>query len=215
MKSFVEGKILKELTPPLIELAGRELGRLHKIEAPEYLPRKLSYGREQFGQVEKYAANTGFERWLRQKHEYFSPYLSPDLPRAFIHGDVFCDNVIVSEDDRSVAILDFEESAFYYRIFDIGMMIIGTCPEGQAVDFKKAGALLKGYLQEISLLDLEEQYLQAFTVYAGAAMTFWRHRNFNYSRPDSGLADHYLGLKVLTDFVEQQDAGDFLNRVLP
>ena len=59
IKEFVKGKILDDLPRHLIELAGRELGKLHKIEAPEYLPRQLSFGKEQF-------VNVGSERmhWI-------------------------------------------------------------------------------------------------------------------------------------------------------
>jgi len=210
LKKFVEGKILKDIPLHLIELTGRELGKLHKIEAPEYLPVQLNYGKEQFVNVEKYAANSSFDIWLRQKLEYVSPYFTSNLPKALIHSDVFSDNVIVSEDESSVVIVDFEESACYYRIFDIGMMIIGICGEGKTVNLEKAKYLLKGYGHEIRLLDLELNALQAFTVYAGAAMTFWRHMNFNYTRADPKLSDHYLGLKVLADYVEELPADCFL-----
>jgi len=213
VKKFIEGKILKDLPHHLIELIGRELGKLHKIEIPEYLPKQVGFGKEQFVNVEKYAANSLFYIWLKKKLEYVSPYFSSNLPKAFIHSDVFYDNVIVSEDESSVTIMDFEDSAHYYRIFDIGMMIIGICGEEKTVNLEKARYILKGYLQEIQLLDIELNALQAFTVYAGAAMTFWRHLNFNYTKPDSKLSNHYLGLKVLTDYVEEQPADCFLKLV--
>jgi len=213
LKKFIEGKNLKDLPYQLIELIGRELGKLHKIEAPEYLPKQLGYGKEQFGNVEKYAANSSFDVWLKEKLKYVSPYFSSNLPKAFIHSDVFWDNVIISEDESSIVIMDFEDSAYYYRVFDIGMMIIGICGEGKTVNFEKARYILKGYLQEIQLLDIEINALQAFTVYAGASMTFWRHINFNYTKPDSNLSNHYLGLKVLTDYVEEQAADCFLKLV--
>ena len=68
---------------------------------------------------------------------------------------------------------------------------------------------MKGYCREIQLLDIELNALQAFTVYAGAAMTFWRHQNFNYIKPDPKLSNHYLDLQVLSDFVEDQPADSF------
>jgi len=210
IKGFIEGKILSSLPDPLAERLGREMGKLHKIAAPDYLPKLLGYGKEQFVNVEKYAANSSFDLWLKEKLEYVSPYISSDLPKALIHSDVFCDNVIVSEDESMAMIMDFEDSAYYYRIFDIGMMIIGICGEGKTVNLEKARCLLQGYNQEIQLLDIELKALQAFTVYAGAAMTFWRHINFNYTLPDSKLSNHYLGLKVLTDYVEEQAAESFI-----
>jgi len=213
IKKFIDGKILKDLPHHLIELIGRELGKLHKIEAPEYLPKQVGYGKEQFVNVEKYAANSLFDIWLKEKLKYVSPYFSSNLPKALIHSDVFCDNVIISEDESSVIIIDFEDSAYYYRVFDIGMMIIGICGEEKTVNFEKVRYILKGYRQEIQLLDIELNALQAFTVYAGASMTFWRHLNFNYTKPDSKLSNHYLGLQVLTDYVEEQPADWFLKLV--
>lgn len=213
IKKFIDGKILKDLPHHLIELIGRELGKLHKIEAPEYLSKQVGYGKEQFVNVEKYAANSLFDIWLKEKLKYVSPYFSSNLPKALIHSDVFCDNVIISEDESSVIIIDFEDSAYYYRVFDIGMMIIGICGEEKTVNFEKVRYILKGYRQEIQLLDIELNALQAFTVYSGAAMTFWRHLNFNYTKPDSKLSNHYLGLKVLTDYVEEQPADCFLKLV--
>ncbi len=106
--------------------------------------------------------------------------------------------------------LDFEEAAYYYRVFDLGMMIIGTCGDRETINFEKASYMLKGYLQEIGLLEIELNALQAFTVYAATAMTFWRHINFNYTKPDPSMSNHYLGLKVIADYVEEQDADVFL-----
>ncbi len=211
IKKYIEGKILKEIPSHLIELIGRELGKLHKIKAPEDLPLQLTFGREQFVNVEKYAAHSAFDVWLKKMLADVSPFISPDLPRAFIHADVFFDNVVICED--SVILIDFEEATNYYRIFDIGMMIIGICGEGEIVNLEKAKFLLSGYLREIELLDMEFNALQAFTVYAGAAMTFWRHMNFNYTKPDSRLSNHYMGLKVLADYVKEQPADYFLERL--
>jgi len=213
IKKYIEGKILKDLPYHLIELIGMELGKLHKIEAPEYLPKQIGYGKEQFVNVEKYAANSLFDIWLKEKLAYISPHFASNLPKTFIHSDVFWNNVIISEDEGSIMIIDFEDSAYYYRVFDIGMMIIGICGEGKTVNLEKARYILKGYRQEIQLLDIELNALQAFTVYAGAAMTFWRHLNYNYTKPDSKLSNHYLGLKVLTDYVEKQPADCFLKLV--
>lgn len=213
IKNFIGGKILNDIPLHLIELVGKEMAKLHKIAAPEYLPKQLSYGKEQFAKVKQYAANSAFDIWLNERLDFVSPYFSSNLPKALIHSDIFCDNVIISEDESSVIIIDFEESAYYYRVFDLGMAIIGVCGEGKIVNFEKVRHLLKGYRQEIQLLDIELNALQAFTVYAGAAMTFWRHINFNYTKPDPKLSTHYLGLKVLTDYVEQQ-AVDFFLKLL-
>ena len=91
--------------------------------------------------------------------------------------------------------MDFEEATYYYRIYDIGMAIVGLCSENEKINLKKVAALLKGYVQEIDLTEKEQNALQPFTVYAAAAMSFWRHQNFNYTKPTPGMEDHYLELK--------------------
>jgi Ser/Thr protein kinase RdoA (MazF antagonist) len=93
------------------------------------------------------------------------------------------------------------------------MTIIGVCREGKTIDFEKVGYLLKGYQQEIQLLDIEIHALQACTVYAGAAMTFWRHSHFNYIKPDSKLSNHYETLQTVTDYIEDQPADCFIKLV--
>lgn len=212
LKGFIEGRIMEDLPDHLVILIGKELGKLHKIEAPEYLPKQVSFGKEQFYLIEKYAAKSSFDNWLKGILEYVGPYLSLDLPKTLIHGDVFYDNVIVSEDESSAMIMDFEESANYYRVFDIGMTIIGICGEGKIVNLNKADSLLKGYQEENKLLDIELRALKAFTIYAGATMTFWRHIYYNLTNPDPNLKDYYMGLKVLVDYIKKQPAECFLTK---
>ncbi len=202
VKKFIEGTVYKELPNHLLELAGSELGKLHKIKAPEYLSKQANFGKEQFVNVKKYAAGSVFEKWLHKKLESFLPYFTKDLPKALIHSDLFSNNVVITKDEQSVTIMDFEEAVYYYRVFDIGMTIIGACRDEEKIDLQKVRALLKGYTNEIQITTLEIDALKAFTTYAGTAMTFWRHLNFNYTEPTPDLFDHYKTLKVITDYIE-------------
>ena len=199
IKVFLEGKIRKDLPPHLLKLIGKELAKLHQINAPEYLPNQLNYGNEQFVNVKKYSANSEFDIWLKNILEYISPYLKLNLPKSIIHSDVFWDNVIIGEDDNSATIIDFEESVNYYRLFDIGMTIIGTCGEEKIINLEKIKHFLDGYQSKVQLLENEINSLKAFTIYAGASMTFWRHQNFNYVNPNIEMSNHYIKLKVLVD----------------
>ncbi len=199
MKSYIPGKPIQDLSPKLLTMLGKQLGRLHCIEPPSYLPHAPSYGQHTFDLVSHYAAGSRFSQWLRNIQDYLSPYLDLELPQSLIHSDLFWDNVIVSDQEDALTIMDFEEAARYYRIFDLGMTIIGTCAEGQIINLIKAKHLIAGYQENISLLDLEKKSLKAFTIYAGTSMTFWRHQNFNHTKPNPELADHYLGLQVLVD----------------
>lgn len=200
LKVFLEGEIIKDLSNQLLGVIGIEMGRLHKLEAPDYLPKVLGYGKEFFHEVAQYAPNSSFAKWIKEIEAYMQPYFTQQLPKSLIHSDIFYSNIIINKNESSASIMDFEEAANYYRIFDVGMTIIGLCSSQKTINLNKAGALLQGYQQQIDLLEIEKSALQAFTVYAAAAMTFWRHRNFNHTNPNPEMFDHYLGLKVLADF---------------
>ncbi|MCP4311456.1 MAG: homoserine kinase [Bacteroidetes bacterium] len=213
IRTFIEGDVIEDLSPHLLKLIGKEVAKLHNINAPEYLPKQLNYGKEQFANIKKYAANSEFDRWLEMVLEYIAPYFALNLPKSLIHSDVFWDNVIINEDENSASIMDFEESTYYYRVFDIGMTIIGTCADGEIINLEKARHLLNGYQSQSPLTTDEINSLKAFTIYAGASMTYWRHQNFNYLKPDPKMYKHYLGLKVLVDYVFELDDDCFIIQV--
>ncbi len=210
LKIFLDGEVIQDLPNPILEAIGEEIGRLHKIEAPGYLPKVMTYGKEYFHEVGAYAAGSPFETWLKEITDYIEPYFSEDLPKSLIHSDIFYSNIVINKAENTVCIMDFEEAANYFRIFDIGMTLVGLCCDGPTLNLSKASNLLKGYQKEIVLTELEKASLQAFTVYAAASMTFWRHRNFNHVNPDPEMFDHYLGLKVIADSVKNMPVSDFL-----
>ncbi|MEM7572913.1 MAG: phosphotransferase [Bacteroidota bacterium] len=209
VKHYLEGKIMEFLPAHLLTALGRELGRLHQIPVPDYLPRQLSYGLEYFQEVADYAAASDFHHWLIAQQAYISPYLTETLPRALIHSDVFFSNVIVNEAETEAIIMDFEEASNYYRLFDLGMTIVGLCRRGNAIDSVMVKALLAGYQEEIELTAVEEGSLQAMTVYAATAMCFWRHRQFNQLQPDPAMFEHYRALQETADFVRSMNEDAF------
>tara|TARA_B110000114_G_C15024352_1_gene370257 strand:+ start:288 stop:1235 length:948 start_codon:yes stop_codon:yes gene_type:complete len=209
IRSYVEGTVVANSSPHLLRLIGKEVAKLHLVRAPDFIPKQLNYGKEQFQNVKKYGANSEFERWLGKIVKYITPYLDLNLPKSLIHSDIFLDNVIISEDESAVTIIDFEESTYYFRVFDIGMTIIGTCADGKTINLEKVDYFLNAYQSKAPLTSDEINALKAFTIYAGASMTFWRHQNFNYTKPDPEMYNHYLGLQVLVDYVFALDDDSF------
>ncbi|MEM6378711.1 MAG: phosphotransferase [Bacteroidota bacterium] len=209
LKKYIEGKIIQDLSPSQLSLIGQQLAKLHQIPTPTYLPKTLAYGIEQFHTIAEYAADSTFARWLERMEAHIKPSLQLEIPKSLIHSDLFWSNIIIDTEKPAIFIMDFEEATHYYRIFDIGMTIIGICAEGKVINLEKAKQLLIGYQMVIELSQEERDALHAFTVYAGTAMTFWRHRNFNQTKPDPNMYDHYLGLKVLVDFLMEQEEDCF------
>jgi len=214
LKLFIKGKILKQLSPTLLTYLGRELATLHCIPAPDYLPQHLSYGKECFDDVKKYAAESEFYTWLKKTQCYIEQFANTELPKALIHSDIFYNNIIVSPDNKQATIMDFEEASYYYRVFDIGMMITGTCCDDEKLSLDKAKHLLKGYQQKQLLLDTEVNALQAFTVYAATATAFWRHQNFNYVNVTPKMKEHYMAMKNLADNIMSISAEKFKQLIL-
>ena len=60
LRLFLEGKIEGNLSDHLLELIGIEMGKLHKIEVPDYIPQNLNYGREYFHEVTQYDKDSTF-----------------------------------------------------------------------------------------------------------------------------------------------------------
>jgi len=197
LKDFLEGDIENELSQHLLVSLGKDIAKLHLISPPSYLPRTVSYGVERFDEVKVYAPDSSFYQWLKETQQTIESYMSEDLPQALIHSDIFSDNIIVSPDGNRATIMDFEEATHYYRVFDLGMAIVGTCRVDGKISLPKAKSLLQGYLQKITLKDSEVRSLQAFSVYGAAATAFWRHQNFNYVNVDEAMAGHYLPMMNL------------------
>ncbi len=210
LKAFIEGEFIEDLSQKQLVYLGKELAKLHKIEAPEYLPHAVAYGKECFDEVLAYAPDSTFYRWLKDTQGYIENNISPALPKAMIHSDIFSDNIIMTKDRTHGIIMDFEEACYYYRVFDIGMMIVGTCCEGETVHLQKVTSLLSGYEQEITLLDVEKRALQAFAVYAAAATAFWRHQHFNYTNIIPEKKDHYIAMKRLADAIRSLSDTSFV-----
>ena len=209
LKRFIHGSVLDDIPIPLATLVGKEMARLHQVPAPDFIQKSMSYGVEYFHEINEYARDSKFAQWLNNLTEFISPYLTETLPKALIHSDVFSSNVIVCNPDE-VRIMDFEEATHYYRVFDIAMTFIGVCREEQSINFDKAKSLLDGYRSVINLTHEEISSLRAFTVYAAAAMSFWRHRNFHYTVPTPELFDHYLELKRISDTIKKMKEKEFL-----
>lgn len=210
VKKFIEGTVTEDLSEQHLYLLGIELGKLHQIETPKQIKQTTCYDRAQFTEVALYAPTSSFNDWLKTMKLYIDEHIDENAPKSLIHSDIFPSNVIISKDQSRVTIMDFEEAAHYYRMFDLGMTIIGSCRDQHQINLSKMTSLIKGYKTVVTLLEIEQRTLQAFTVYAGAAMTFWRHKNFHYTNPDPLLHNHYQELLKVTDFVKDLSPNLFI-----
>jgi len=209
VKRYLEGKIMSDIPLHLLQQIGADTARLHKISVPDYVRDIMWCGKERFNEVKQYALNSPFDLWLKDTHSYIDKNTAPDLPKAFIHSDIFGSNIIINNDKTKATIMDFEEATHYYRVFDIAVLFISLCVQSGDIDFTRASSILKGYTSITRLTDEEKQALQPLTVYAAAGVAFWRHKNFNFTKPDKDLKDTYLKMKDLADRVRALSSNFF------
>ena len=202
LKHYVDGDVTANLTGNLLVRLGEEMARLHEIPAPSYVPQSFPYGRSHFPEVTNSNLDHAYMDWLSEKNSYLQERIPQHLPMALIHGDVFFDNIIV-QGDRLMAIIDFEEACYYYRSFDLGMVIVGACRDRQGISFEKAERFMRGYQKETTLQSIEREALKALAVYAAVATSFWRFRQYHLRRPEPRLYDKHVELQALADTISE------------
>jgi homoserine kinase type II len=209
LKRYVDGDVTAHLTGNLLVQLGEEMARLHRIPAPPYLPESFGYGRDCFTDVTHSNLGHPYLDWLTERSGELQKSIPAHLPKALIHGDVFFDNVIV-QGEQLMAIIDFEEACRYYRGFDLGMAIVGTCRDRKGISFEKAEQFLRGYQKETTLELIERETLKAFTVYAAVATSFWRFRQYHLRRPEPQFHDKHLEMQTLADTISEHPDSRFM-----
>ena len=130
--------------------------------------------------------------------------LHPDLPKAFIHGDLFPSNIVIAKGENPI-IMDFEQACHYYRVFEIGMAIVGLCRENGQLVWSKAEHLVTGYQTITPLMPIEKEKLNTFIIYAAAATAFWRYRQFNIIAPMEKMKDNYREMSAIANQVFEEN----------
>jgi homoserine kinase type II len=202
LKRYVGGDITDNITGKVLVQLGEEMARLHEIPAPSYVPQSFPYGRSHFHEVTNSNLDHAYIDWLSEKNSYLQKRIPQHLPMALIHGDVFFDNLIV-QGDQLMAIIDFEEACYYYRGFDLGMVIVGACRDRQGISFEKAGQFIRAYQKETALQSIERETLKTFAVYAAVATSFWRFRQYHLRRPEPQLYDEHVEMQTLADTISE------------
>jgi len=208
LKRYVDGEITANLTGNLLAQLGEEMARLHEVPAPSYLPESFPYGRSHFPEVIDSNLDHAYIDWLSEKSSYLQKRIPQNLPKTLIHGDIFFDNLIV-QDDQLMAIIDFEEACHYYRSFDLGMVIVGACRDRQGICFEKARRFIRGYDNNVTLQSVERETLKALAVYAAAATSFWRFRQYHVRRPEPQFYDKHVEMQTLADTISEYPNSSF------
>jgi homoserine kinase type II len=184
LKKWIPGVTLREQDQNNYHSIGKAIAELHQIPAPHFLRSEHPYGLKHMPASLGRGLDPEFESWLAGQIEYLQDQFPHHLPRAFIHGDLFDDNLIYHQ-GKFQAIIDFGDACNYYRAYDLGSVLFGACMVRGTLDFTRARELISSYRENVILQPAELAALQFFTVYAGAAISSWHHQN-TYQRQLAG-----------------------------
>ena len=212
VKTYIAGQVHADLDTTMLHEAGAVMARLHQIPAPDFLPCKHPYGRQSFATVISLDIDPVYESWLDERCAYLNQRIPPGLPTCLIHGDVFYDNVLF-QGRNLTALIDFEEACHYYRVFDVGMAILGLCTGGTTVALHKAQALVAGYQQVRLLEDIEKVTLQLFVEYAAIATSYWRFWKYHIHTPMQEHANRHWQMVRLAQGISVIPGTAFLEAV--
>ena len=178
LKPFISGQVVNDIDEGMLSQVGNAVARLHQIPEPDNLPDHLEFGLEFIGRVTEQVIDLNYKKWLTHKCEFLQRSIPPGLPRGLIHGDVYFDNVLF-DGNKFKALIDFEETCNYYKVFDLGMAIVGLCIGNQKIQLPKVRSLIHGYQKIRKLEGIERRSLKIFVDYAASATSAWRFWKYN------------------------------------
>ena len=190
---FVEGAWLEPNDSSLYSL-GRIQASLHLIIPPVNLKEKFSMGNSLFDKLFSIADErnewSDFLHMLKSESTILKQNIG-ELPRGIIHGDLFPDNIL-GTNDNVTSILDFEEVCYDILAFDLVMTFVGCGWENGEPVVERWEALLDGY-QSVRMLSHEEMdSLSDLHRLATLSIAAWRYWQFVINLPNTEHTDRYL-----------------------
>lgn len=159
----------QRVTEAHLERVGEVLGIIHRVgEGYEGAPQnRFSFGalRERLDGLTPEALSEelrGHVATLAAAVEALAPRIAELAASTVVHGDVFRDNVLWTDDGTLSAVLDFESASMGHPAFDLMVTMLAWCFSDR-LEQPLARALVRGYRRERELSDdeLAACYLQA------------------------------------------------------
>ena len=170
--SFLSGESVVTPTSQHVSEIGTFLGKMHQKTKNEKFASSNLYSQDNLknllcGVLSSSIIPCETKNQLRSRYEIIK-YIS--LPEnCIIHGDLFPDNAKFIGNTLS-GVFDFIEACRGYSLFDLSVVIISWCSEGNAISLNKASTLLSSYgtvLQTtITVNDIKPYVLYASFFYA-------------------------------------------------
>lgn len=175
------GYHVEDITQTECFTIGAELARIHlaaeNFTAVHQNPRGYYWLRKQINNslltVSPVDKNT-LEKALSELQIKWELWQSLDLPKGFIHGDLFADNCLFENESTVNGVIDFYAGGNDYWAYDLAICILAWCAQDSTLSASLKAELIKGYQSVRSLTKQEIQELDDFIKLA--ALRFWVSR---------------------------------------
>jgi len=185
-------RCLALVTPEAARRVGIALAALHRagadiVAAPgRFEPSDLAARLDRLAHV-PYGDISRHAEPIREKLSYWVSRRDATLPRGFIHGDVFRDNVLWDDGGEISALLDFESAASGVLAYDL-MVTLLAWSFRDSLDAAVACALVAGYESVRPLSGRERAGLLAEGCVAAIRFTITRLTDAELRAAEAGVA---------------------------
>lgn len=182
LSRYLPGSHASNPTHDQLTSLGRFLGRLHNIDYKPSsgmtpYPRNPQWLRESLVELTPRLAfkqSALLEQATNACEQMFTREDIRGLPWGTVHGDLFRDNVLFTQQGLS-GVLDFHHAASGYFLFDLAVTANDWCSETNGLlNTERTLALLRGYHQQRALTEREVWWFSNFGLYA--ATVFYTSR---------------------------------------
>jgi homoserine kinase type II len=129
--------------------------------------------------------------FFKKEDAFFNGKIGNNLPRGFVHGDMFPDNTKF-KGDKLLAVLDFEEICTDELLFDIAATINGFCFANNVLDLKLVDVFIEEYEKIRKLTQEEKNHLMIYIRWIGHIMMAWHLSNLLKERDEKKIKRAYF-----------------------
>ncbi|MFF9396653.1 phosphotransferase [Streptomyces griseoluteus] len=206
LKRWVDGEVIEPLPLALLADAGRALAQLHAIDPTSAGLTDVPVGTRRLSAAHldhiPHFEDRAFADWLTARLDRVrSAEAGTQRTPSITHGDLFADNLVISEGSR-LTILDWETLSLDDPLLDLGMAVVGLAQEDNALVPARARALVDGYRSIATLTRADLTGLPLEIEHAALIIAFHRYFRHNVRFPDP---DKRTIHRALIHFVDSID----------
>ncbi len=182
---FVDAKVKKISATTISEIA-LALAKLHSLSfsKDELEPiREYNEVGQNFESISSFSTHPNCPQDFKEAYEkIFTPNRIKRINHSFtstiIHGDLYFDNCLFSNEFILKKIIDFEQAGIGPRIFDIGISISGSCLRNDKIDSELTKLFINSYQKHLTLSEVENQSIDDFIHVGLFSVALWRINRF-------------------------------------